>query len=301
MTYSIVARDAETGEMGVAVQTGIMGVGTLCPWAEAGVGVVATQASVRVSHGPSGLALMRNGHTAQEALTAVLNGDTEHHIRQVGMIDANGVAASFTGDNCIRYAGHRVGDGYAIQANMMTTGQVPDAMAEAFESTPGVLVVRLLAALQAAQSAGGDFRGQQSAALKIVQGTLPKNAWEGVLFDVRVDDHPAAVQELARICHRYSTRNVIREGYQFAEEGNFEGALARLEEAALLDPAEHQFRFLLAVELATTYRRIDLVSDLLRNYFQEEQWRDYFHRRADARMREGDETRAQVEALMAQG
>lgn len=298
MTYSIVARDAGTGEMGVAVQTGIIGVGTLCPWAEAGVGVVATQASVRVSHGPSGLALMRNGHTAQEALIALLNGDAEHHIRQVGMLDANGVAASFTGDNCILYAGHRVGDGYAVQANMMATDQVPTAMAEAFESTQGALIVRLLAALRAAQAAGGDFRGQQSAALKIVQGALPKNNWEGVLYDVRVDDHPAAVEELARICNRFITRNVIREGYQFADEGNFEGALAKLEEAALLDPDEHQFRFLFALELATTYRRIELVSEQLRHYFREERWRDYFRRRADARMRADDETRPMVEALM---
>jgi uncharacterized Ntn-hydrolase superfamily protein len=299
MTYSIVARDAETGEMGVAVQTGIMGVGTLCPWAEAGIGVVATQASVRVSHGPSGLALMRNGHTAKEALEAVLNGDEEHHIRQVGMIDANGVAAAFTGDGCIVYAGHWVGDGYAVQANMMARDGVPTAMAKAFEGSQGTLVVRLLAALRAAQAAGGDFRGQQSAALKIVQGALPKNHWEGVLYDVRVDDHPAAVEELARICTRYSTRTVIREGYQLADAGNFEGALAKLEEAAHLDPDEHQFRFLFAVELATTYRRIDLVSDVLRHYFQEERWRDYFRRRADARMRADDETRTLVEALMA--
>lgn len=298
MTYSIVARDAETGEMGVAVQTGIMGVGPLCPWAEAGVGVVATQATVRVSHGPSGLALMRNGHTAQEALTAVLNGDTEHNIRQVGMIDANGVAASFTGDNCIVHAGHRVGDGYAVQGNMLASDEVPTAMAEAFERTQGALVVRLLAAIRAGQVAGGDFRGQQSAALKIVQGTLTKNSWEGVLFDVRVDDHPSAVEELTRICNRYMARNLIQSAHHFADAGNFEGALAKLDEAAILDPDEHQFRFLFALELATTYRRIELVSEQLRDYFQEERWRDYFRRRADARMRADDETRAQVEALI---
>lgn len=298
MTFSIVARDAKTGEMGVAVQTAIMGVGMLCPWAEAGVGVVATQAMVRVAHAPSGLALMRNGHTAREALVAVLSGDEGHSNRQVAMLDVNGDVGSYTGDNCIRFAGHRVGENYAVQANMMATPDVPDAMAQAFESTEGALVVRLLTALHAAQAAGGDFRGQQSAALKIVQSLLPKNRWEGVLFDVRVDDHARPIDELERICTRYIARNVINSGYKLADEGHFEAAVAKLYEAGDIDPDEHQFRFIFALELATTYRRVDLVEEILRGYFRDAAWREYFHRRADARMQPDDKTREIVEALM---
>jgi uncharacterized Ntn-hydrolase superfamily protein len=298
MTYSIVARDGTTGEMGVAVQTAITGVGSLCPWAEAGVGVVATQAMVWVAHGPSGLTLMRNGHSAREALVAVLSGDEGHANRQVGMLDVNGDVGSYTGEACIRYAGHRVGENYAVQANMMATSDVPDAMAQAFEQSDGLLVVRLLAALRAGQAVGGDFRGQQSAALKIVQGPLPKNRWEGVLYDVRVDDHAQPIEELTRICTRYIARNVINVGYAFANEGNFEAALAKIHEAGEIDPDEHQFRFIFAMELATTYQQVDLVADLLRGYFRESGWREYFHRRADARMKPDDETRGRIEALM---
>jgi uncharacterized Ntn-hydrolase superfamily protein len=299
MTYSIVARDPETGELGVAVQTALPGVGRLCPWAEAGVGAVATQSLVRVSHGPSGLALMRNGHTATEALAAVLAGDERREVRQIGMIDVNGVVDSHTGTGCIRFAGHRVGDNYAVQANMMAKDTVPDAMAEAYEDAEGRLVERMVAALRAAQIAGGDFRGQQSAALRIVSSELPKNDWQGVLYDVRVDDHPTPVEELARICTRSRVYHELGRAYELLGEGRFEDALAEFERITALDPEEKQVRFSFALEMATQHNQLEPVAYILRELFAEDRmWVEYFERMADARFGGTDDVRQQIMNLV---
>lgn len=284
MTYSIIARDPETGEIGVAVQTAWIAVGTICSWAEAGVGAVATQSYARPSHGPSGLTLIRNGHTAKEALAAVLAGDPGREVRQVGMIDVNGVADSFTGANCIRFAGHHVGENYAVQANMMATDTVPDAMVAAFESTRGELVVRLLAALQAAQGEGGDFRGKQSAALKIVKGELPKNYWEGVVFDVRVDDHAEPVTELTRICNRHQAHDKMWAGLEKAAQGDFDAAMTLYEASIAIDNTDMQPSFSFAVDVAVKHRQLSLVEHILRDLFQRDRmWVEYFVRMAEAR------------------
>lgn len=294
MTYSIVARDPQTGEIGVAVQTALPGVGRICPWAEAGVGAVATQALSRMSHGSSGLALMRNGHTAPQALTAVLAGDRGAEVRQVGMVDAQGNAASHTGSSTIRYAGHHVGDGYAVQANMMASDTVPAAMSRAFESASGRLVQRIVAALQAAQAEGGDFRGQQSAALMIVSGTLMPEAWQGVLFDVRVDDHPTPVDEMERICHRQLAYQMSNEAAELTGGDNprWEQAMQRYQEAVAMDPDELQMRFWFALDIAAKPNGFEAAAPIFRELFDRDpMW-------AECLVRYADSNRIPVEGLV---
>lgn len=288
MTYSIVARDSETGELGVAVQTALPRVGAICPWVMAGVGAVATQALSRMSHGHSGLELMRNGHTAPEALVAVLAGDPDREVRQVGMVDTSGKAASHTGKNTIRYAGHHVGEGYAVQANMMLKDTVPAAMAAAYESTSGPLVVRMIAALHAAQAEGGDFRGSQSAVLKIASGELKKNTWEGLFYDVRVDDHPTPVAELERICNRMRSYSLMGQALELAEKGDVQGALERYQEGVLLDPHETQMRFWFAYDMTFDFGHFEAVQDIFRDVFQKDtMWLECAVRVFEARPVEG--------------
>jgi uncharacterized Ntn-hydrolase superfamily protein len=198
-TYSIVALEPETKELGVAVQSHYFSVGPVVPWVEAGVGAVATQSFVEVSYGPLGLALMRAGKTAQQSLQALLAGDTRSEVRQVAMVDIHGNVAAHTGEKCIRAAGHRTGDGYSVQANLMRNDTVWGAMAQAFEAATGDLAERLVVALEAAEAEGGDIRGKQSAALVVVKGEPTGRPWSDRLFDLRVDDNPVPLKELRRI------------------------------------------------------------------------------------------------------
>ncbi|HWQ29053.1 MAG TPA: DUF1028 domain-containing protein, partial [Dehalococcoidia bacterium] len=198
-TYSIVARDPATGALGVAVQSHYFSVGSIVSWAEAGVGAVATQSIANVDYGPRGLALMREGLSASQALSALLENDPGRDVRQVAMVDARGGVAAHTGTRCIPAAGHLSGDGFSVQANLMANDSVWPAMRDAFERSDGELADRLLAALEAAQNAGGDIRGQQSAALLVVSGERSHEPWRGRLFDLRVEDHPEPVAELKRL------------------------------------------------------------------------------------------------------
>ncbi len=168
MTYSICARDSDTGELGVAVQTHQPAVGGIVPWVAPAVGAVATQASANIDLGPRALALLESGLDADAALQAVLKADPQPEIRQLAVVDAQGNAAAFTGDTTMAHAGHRTGDGYSVQANMMLNDTVPHAMAAAFEASSGPLAVRLLATLHAAQAEGGDIRGMQAAGILVV-------------------------------------------------------------------------------------------------------------------------------------
>ena len=209
MTYSIVALDRETGQLGVAVQSHYFGVGSVVPWAEAGVGAVATQAMVERSYGPLGIERMRAGEPARAALDGLLAADDQSAIRQVSFVDASGSVAVHTGERCIAEASHIAGDAWAVQANMMTTTGVPEAMAAAFEAARAEsLVWRLLAALDAAEAAGGDIRGRQSAALLLVDGSGQSGPLGMAMFDVRVEDHQEPLVELrrlVRIRHAYVT------------------------------------------------------------------------------------------------
>ena len=189
-TFSIVARDPATGELGVAVQSHWFSVGSIVAWAEAGVGAVATQSFVDPSYGKNGLDLMRSGKSAPDSLRELLAKDEGREVRQVAMIDAQGRVDGFTGKNDIQAAGHIVGTNFSVQANLMLNDKVWPAMARAFENSKGDLAERMLAALDAAQLAGGDIRGKQSAALIVVTGKPTGQAWKDRTFDLRVDDSP---------------------------------------------------------------------------------------------------------------
>ncbi len=198
-TYSIVARDPATGDLGVAVQSHWFSVGTTVTWAEAGVGAVATQSFVDPSYGPLGLAMMRAGKSAPDALAGLLAADAEREVRQVAMVDAQGRVAAHTGKKDIQAAGQHVGKSYSVQANLMANDKVWPAMARAFESATGDLAERMMVALEAAQAVGGDIRGQQSAAIIVVPGTPSGRPWADRIFDLRVEDHPRPLEELRRL------------------------------------------------------------------------------------------------------
>jgi uncharacterized Ntn-hydrolase superfamily protein len=204
-TFSIVARDPVTGDLGVAVASKFLAVGSVVPWAQAGAGVVATQALANIAYGPRGLALMAEGKPAAETLAALLADDPDREHRQAGLVDAQGGAAAHTGGACMAWAGHVVGAGFAAQGNILAGAQVVEEIATAFTQTPGELAERLLAALQAGDAAGGDRRGRQSAALYVARAG---GSYGGLLdryIDLRVDDHPDPTQELARLLrlHRF--------------------------------------------------------------------------------------------------
>jgi uncharacterized Ntn-hydrolase superfamily protein len=223
-TYSIVARDAETGDLGVAVQSHWFSVGALVPWARAGVGAVATQSMVEASYGPKGLDMMAEGHDAISVLSTLLQQDEHANIRQVAMIDANGSAAVHTGGGCIPEAGHQQGQGYSVQANLMGPATVPEAMAKAFEKATGPLAERMVAALAAAQAEGGDIRGRQSAAILVVRAESTGEPWNDRLVDLRVEDHPEPVKELKRLLQMHRGYEQMNAGDLAVEKGDLEGA-----------------------------------------------------------------------------
>src|SRR4051794_14455281 len=196
MTYSIVARDKDTGELGVAVQSHSLAVGSLVSWAEPGAGVVATQSVVEPAFGRRGLELMRDGVSAPEAMHRMLADDPQEAYRQVAMIDRFGRTAVHTGGRCIQVASHRVGDQVSVQANMMRSDQVPPEMAGAYASANGDLANKLMSALEAGEASGGDVRGSQSAALLVVAAKPQESPLTDHLYDLRVDDHDDPVGEL---------------------------------------------------------------------------------------------------------
>ena len=199
-TYSIAACDLEAGQWGVAVQSKFLSVGSVVPWAEPGVGAVATQAYANPRYGPNGLALMRDGKSAQEAVDELTAADDGREQRQLGIVDAEGRAATFTGNECFDWAGGRTGQGYAAQGNILVSGETVDALATTFEGSAGnPLAERLLDCLAAAQAAGGDKRGQQSASLLIVEQDGGYAQLSDIVVDLRVEDHERPIEELTRI------------------------------------------------------------------------------------------------------
>jgi uncharacterized Ntn-hydrolase superfamily protein len=198
-TFSIVAYDPQNGDLGVAVQSKFLSAGSLVPWAKAGVGAVATQSWANTSYGPRGLRMMEQGMLAQEVVTKLTEEDNDRALRQVGVVDAKGNAAAFTGEECYAWAGHVIGKNYACQGNILVSEETVKAMAHAFEKTSGALVDRLVAALAAGQEAGGDRRGQQSASLLVVREGGGYGGHNDRYVDLRVDDHPTPIDELARL------------------------------------------------------------------------------------------------------
>jgi uncharacterized Ntn-hydrolase superfamily protein len=253
-TYSIVARDPLTGQLGVAVESHYFCVGGVVTWGEAGVGVVATQAMVEPAYGPRGLELMRTGSSAPAALANLVAADPSRDIRQVAMIDSEGRAGAHTGSSAIAEAGHIVGDGFSVQANMMLRNTVWPAMAEAYRSTRGELVDRLLAALDAAEAEGGDIRGRQSAALLVVAAKSSGRSWSDKVFDIRVDDAREPLAELRRLVSVSRAYEHLRLAQTALARGDSSAMSTEFERAVLLCGDNPEMRFWHAVALMKSQR-----------------------------------------------
>ena len=265
-TYSIVARDPATGELGVAVQSHWFSVGPIVAWAEAGVGAVATQSFVDPSYGKNGLDLMRAGKSAPDTLKELLAKDEGREVRQVAMIDAQGRVDAWTGKNDIQAAGQIVGKNFSVQANLMLNDKVWPAMARAFESAKGDLAERMLAALDAAEAAGGDIRGRQSAALIVVTGKPTGQAWKDRTFDLRVDDSPQPLRELRRLVRLQRAYNHMNAGDLAVEKKDNEGALREYSAAEKLVPDNAEMIYWHAVALVNM-GRVDDSLPLFRKVF----------------------------------
>lgn len=248
-TYSIIARDAATGQLGVAVQSHWFSVGSVVPWVAAGVGAVATQSLTDVTYGPMGIELMRAGKTPEQALRGLLESDENPEWRQVGMIDAKGNRAAHTGNRCIREAGHVIGDDFVVMANLMEKNTVWEAMAAAFRNSSGDLAERMLAALDAAQREGGDIRGRQSAAMIVVKGQSTGVDYRDRLIDIRVEDSPDPLAELRRLLTLSRAYQRMNEGDEKMVQKDSAGAREAYGRAMELAPEVTEIRYWAAVTM----------------------------------------------------
>jgi uncharacterized Ntn-hydrolase superfamily protein len=271
-TYSIVARDSVTGEMGVAVQSHYFSVGPVVPWAEAGVGAVATQSLVLVDYGPRGLELMRTGMTAPQALAALTAADPGVDGRQVAMIDTHGGVAAHTGKDCIPAAGMHQGAQYSVQANLMSNDRVWPAMAAAYEHASGDLGERMLQALEAGEKAGGDIRGRQSAAIVVVKGTASGRPWADRVLDLRVEDNPQPLVELRRLMRLRRAYNLEDEGDNFISDKRPEDAMKAYEAAMKLAPDIVELQFWAAVSMYTNNREREGLALFKQVFARERRW-----------------------------
>ena len=266
-TFSIVARDPGTGEMGVAVQSHWFSVGTEVTWAEAGVGAIATQSFVNVSFGPRGLEMLKKGITAQEVVDSLLASDEGREFRQVAVIDSKGNAASFTGKKCIQPAGNIVGDNFSAQANLMINDKVWPAMAEAFKNAKGPLAERMMAALEAGRKAGGDIRGKQSAAMLVVRGESTGKIWQDRLIDLRVEDSPEPIKELKRLLKMHRAYEHMNAGDLAVEKNDMQLALKEYSTAEEMFPDNAEMKYWHAVTLANN-GKVDESLPMFRKVFK---------------------------------
>jgi uncharacterized Ntn-hydrolase superfamily protein len=294
-TYSIVARDPATGEMGVAVQSHWFSVGFVVPWAEAGVGAVATQSFVDPTYGKAGIEMMRIGKSAPDTLRALLAGDEGRDVRQVAMVDAKGRVAAHTGAKNIAMAGHITGEEFSVQANMMLRDTVWPAMAKAYRETKGDLAERMMAALEAAQAAGGDIRGKQSAALIVVGPKATGQSWFDRVYDLRVDDNPEPIRELRRLLVLARAYRHMNEGDVAVEKGDTERALREYSSAAKLAPGNAEMLYWHAISLVNMGRTEDALPLLKQVYAIDENWRELTRRLPPAGLLKDD--RALMERL----
>ncbi len=271
-TYSIVARDSVTGEMGVAVQSHWFSVGSLVTWAEAGVGAIATQSFVDPAYGPLGLGLMRSGKSAKQTLDALISVDEGREVRQVAMIDANGVVAVHTGSKCIDGAGHIAGRDYSVQANLMLNDKVWPAMSKAFESAQGDLADRMFSALDAAEKAGGDIRGKQSAAILIVKGTSTGRPWSDKVMELRVEDHSEPLSELRRLITVHRAYDHMNRGDVAVEKNDIDGALKEYRAAEAMFPENLEMKFWHAVSLVNMGKTDDALPLFRTIFAAEKNW-----------------------------
>ena len=289
-TYSIVARDVETGQLGVAVQSHWFSVGPLVPWAEAGVGAIATQSFVNPAYGRDGLKMMAEGKTANETLYELIQADESEEVRQVAMIDVNGNVAAHTGKMCIQAAGHHVGENFSVQANMMLSDEVWPAMAQAYQNAEGDLADRMLAALDAAQSVGGDIRGKQSAAILVVSGTSTGTPWVDRIMDLRVEDNPEPLKELHRLVTVHRAYQHMNAGDLAVEHGDTEKALAEYAAAEEIQPHNLEMIYWHAINLVNLGKLEDALPMFKRVFEGDANWAVLTPRLVEVNLLNADET-----------
>lgn len=272
-TFSIVAIDTATGEMAVAVQSHWFSVGTIVTWGKSGVGVVATQSFVNPAYGPEGLKLMEQGYSAQAALKKLIEEDPGQKYRQVAFLNKNGEIAAHTGVSCIESANHIIGKNYSVQANMMLNDKVVPAMAEAFENNKDLpLAERILTVLQAAQNAGGDIRGKQSAALIVVNSKPVDNIWEDKKIDLRIDDHQNPIEELSRLLKVHRAYEHMNRGDLAIEHGKMDKALEEYAAAEALFPDNLEMKYWKAIALANNNRTAEALPIFSHIFKKDKNW-----------------------------
>ncbi|MFX0165381.1 MAG: DUF1028 domain-containing protein [Promethearchaeota archaeon] len=273
-TYSIVARDSKTGEMGVGVQSHYFSVGSVVDWGRSGIGVVATQSFVNKSFGLRGLKLMELGKSPEEALNILLSDDEGKEVRQVALLDTNGRVAVHTGSNCIKYAGHVKGDNFSVQANMMLTDKVWPAMAKAFERNKNLpLPERIIKTLEAAEAEGGDIRGKQSAAILIVKGEKVENRWDDPFIDIRVEDHHEPLKELNRLLILWRAYENMDKGDIAIEKGDMNKALEVYNTAREMVPDNLEMKYWTAISLANNKKIEEAISLFKEIFAEDDNWR----------------------------
>ncbi|MBK8350857.1 MAG: DUF1028 domain-containing protein [Saprospirales bacterium] len=280
-TFSIVARDEKTGEIAVGVQSHWFSVGTVVSWAQAGVGAVATQSFVNVSFGVRGLELLKQGKTPQEALNILLADDAGKEVRQVAIIDTFGNVATHTGQKCIQFADHKNGQNFSVQANMMLTDKVVPAMEKSWLENAGKpLAERIIEVMKAAQKAGGDIRGKQSASLIVVRPRSNGNSWEDRLIDLRVDDHKEPIKELERLLKTFRAYEFMNQGDLFAEKNDMKAAMEAYKSAMKLLPSNLEMQYWTAITLANNKRVSEAAVLLQKIYAKDQNWRELTKRLA---------------------
>lgn len=274
-TYSIVARDANTGEMAVAVQSHWFSVGTVVSWGEAGVGVVATQSFTNISFGIRGLDLLKAGKSPQEALEILLSDDSGREFRQLAILDKLGRVATHTGKNCIDFAGHTNGKDFSVQANMMLNDKVVPEMEEAWKENSNLpLAERMVAVLKAAQNEGGDIRGKQSAALLIVKGEASAEPWNDRLLDLRVDDADHPIQELERLLKVFRAYENMNRGDLYVEKNQMKHAMEEYNAAMKMFPENLEMQYWTAITLAND-KQVEKAAEMLQKIYKvDPNWRE---------------------------
>lgn len=272
-TYSIVAFDPETGDMGVAVQSHWFSVGSIVTWGEAGVGVVATQSFVNPAFGPDGLALLKAGKTPQEALDELIRKDEGRDVRQLAILDAKGRVATWTGKKCIQAAGHITGSNFSVQANMMLNDKVWGAMNEAFAKAKGTLAEKMMSALEAAQSVGGDIRGKQSAAMLVVRAKSTGKIWEDRLVDLRVEDSDEPLKELRRLINVHSAYGHMNNGDLAVEKNDMHKAMEEYSAAMKIFPQNLEMKYWTAITLANKGKVAEALPMLKDIFKKDKNWK----------------------------
>jgi uncharacterized Ntn-hydrolase superfamily protein len=296
-TYSIVASEPATGRIGVAVQSYYFCVGAVVPWAEAGVGAVATQAMGDPSYGPRGLELMRAGRSASDALAMLLAADQNRAVRQVAMVDGLGNVAVHTGASTIAEAGHVTGEGFSVQANMMLRNTVWSAMADAYRATTGDLADRLLAALDAAEAEGGDIRGRQSAALLVVEAKASGRLLDDKLVDLRVDDAREPLNEIRRLLEISRAHQHLRQALAALAQGDFPAMNSEFDHAARLSGNNPEMRFWQAVALLRSNHIDEGLKMLAEIVSRDTNWRELALRLPDFMLERSNDLLARIRKL----